>query len=104
MYFKHIFVRSIEHREFEKYIAGFLGCGIPHFTNTRLLYKIAKRQLHMMPLIGRNCNKIIIWLSGLDGNALEIETEIDKEMDSVITHAAVSDKYIIKQEVKSCWA
>ncbi|KRZ57753.1 putative protein tag-76 [Trichinella nativa] len=25
MYFKHIFVRSIEHRKFEKYIAGFLG-------------------------------------------------------------------------------
>ncbi|KRX12865.1 hypothetical protein T07_10373 [Trichinella nelsoni] len=36
-----------------------------------------------------------------DANALEMETEIDKEMDSVITHAAVSDKYIIKQEVDS---
>ncbi|KRY44663.1 hypothetical protein T03_11294 [Trichinella britovi] len=30
-----------------------------------------------------------IWLSGLDGNALEMETEIDKEMDFVITHAAI---------------
>ncbi|KRX35076.1 hypothetical protein T05_8272 [Trichinella murrelli] len=53
------------------------------------------------------CKKIVtsmIWLSGLDGNALEMETEIDKEMDFVIPHAAVSDKYIIKQEVKSCWA
>ncbi|KRX52390.1 hypothetical protein T06_9485 [Trichinella sp. T6] len=57
-----------------------------------------------------DCEKIVvydgneIWLSGLDGNELEMETEIDKEMDVVIPHDALSDKYIIKQEVKSCWA
>ncbi|KRX71272.1 hypothetical protein T06_9096 [Trichinella sp. T6] len=44
-----------------------------------------------------------IWLSGLDGNALEMETEIDKEMDVVIPHDALSDKYIIKQELEWRW-
>ncbi|KRX30894.1 hypothetical protein T06_1796 [Trichinella sp. T6] len=33
-----------------------------------------------------------------------LQRKMDAEMDSVITNTGVSEKYIMKQEVKCCWA
>ncbi|KRZ84413.1 hypothetical protein T08_250 [Trichinella sp. T8] len=53
-----IFVRSIEHRKFEKYIAGFLGCGIPHFTKTRTSMKNENNNTGEQQLLERKIGKI----------------------------------------------
>ncbi|KRY45581.1 hypothetical protein T03_3119, partial [Trichinella britovi] len=49
---------------------------------------------------GRGIRISWIWLSGLDGD----EQEMDTEIDSAIINTGVSRSTLMKQEVKCCWA